>query len=131
MACSFTLPEPILVATVTRIILTTVTAGRNAGGCKGESVMWKVTIAVALFAATGMSALPASAYCLFNEKQLSEVIDTMPAGRHKEAAIREMMLAMFGPRPGDELLCLDSIKLCLSDAICPNPNPPGGSQVVG
>ena len=93
--------------------------------------MWKVTIALALFAAIGMSAHPASAYCLFNEKQLSEVIDTMPAGRHKETAIREMRLAMSGPRPGDELLCLDSIQLCLAAAICPSPNHSDRSQNVG
>ena len=47
--------------------------------------MLRITIAAALFAAAGMSAHPAAAYCLFDEKQVSEVIDTMPAGRQKEA----------------------------------------------
>ncbi len=74
-------------------------------------MMRNLAIAVAMLAVSGIGA-PAFADCIYDMQKAKEAVDSMPDGRAKEMAQRELRMAMEAAVSGDEKMCLVHVGVC-------------------
>ncbi len=74
--------------------------------------MRNIIVALALLGAVGLNAIPAYADCIYDMQKAKEAVDSMPAGRGKEMATRELRMAMEAIVAGDEKMCLVHVGVC-------------------
>lgn len=74
--------------------------------------MRKTILALAILGAAGAFAVPASADCISDMAQAQEIVNNMPEGRAKQAALRELKLAQEAAAAGDEKMCLVHVGVC-------------------
>lgn len=74
--------------------------------------MRKLAVAVALLGIVGMGAFPAYTDCIYDMQKAKEAVDSMPDGRAKQMATRELKMAMEAAVEGDEKMCLVHVGVC-------------------
>lgn len=74
--------------------------------------MRNIIIALALLGGVGLIAIPAYADCIYDMQKAKEAVDSMPEGRAKDMAKRELRMAMEAAVSGDEKMCLVHVGVC-------------------
>ncbi len=74
--------------------------------------MRNIIVALALLGVVGLSAFPAYADCIYDMQKAKEAVNSMPEGRAKEMAMRELRMAMEAAISGDEKMCLVHVGVC-------------------
>ncbi len=74
--------------------------------------MSKLIIALALIGWIGIGAAPAVADCVNDLELALKFLDSMPEGRLKARAVRELKMAQEAIASGDESQCLIHVGVC-------------------
>lgn len=69
-------------------------------------------ILVVVTALVGCNTAPALADCIYDMRRARQAVDSMPEGRAKQIAERELRMAMEAALAGDEKMCLVHVGVC-------------------
>ena len=76
--------------------------------------MRNVITALALLIVVGLNAAPALADCIYDMQHARQAVYSMPEGRAKQIAERELRMAMEAALTGDEKMCLVHVALSIA-----------------